>query len=185
MREEIVEAGLAQFHERGFNAAAVKDITDRAGVPKGSFYNHFESKEALAIEALERYGVSMRLGDLADKSVEPLARIRAHFEYLRHEVLGYGNLRGCMLGNFTTEVADHNDSIQQLLKQGLGLWAERLGGALAEAQEAGSIPAGLDTAMIGRNLVSAWEGTLIRVRAERSPEPFDDFFTVTFDVLLA
>ena len=58
MREEIVEAGLAQFHERGFNAAAVKDITDRAGVPKGSFYNHFESKEALAMVTLERYGES-------------------------------------------------------------------------------------------------------------------------------
>ena len=56
MREEIVDAAVAQFHEKGFNAAAVKDITDRAGVPKGSFYNHFESKEALAIVALERYG---------------------------------------------------------------------------------------------------------------------------------
>ena len=78
MLEEIVEAALAQFHERGFNAAAVKDITDRAGVPKGSFYNHFESKEALAIVALERYGEGRRLTDLADRSVEPVARIRAH-----------------------------------------------------------------------------------------------------------
>ena len=96
MREAIVEAALAQFHERGFNAAAVKDITDRAGVPKGSFYNHFESKEALAIVALQRYGEGP--GDWRispTRPWEPVARIRAHFEFLRDEVVGYGNLRGC------------------------------------------------------------------------------------------
>jgi TetR/AcrR family transcriptional regulator, transcriptional repressor for nem operon len=42
--------------ERGFNAVGVQDITDAAGVPKGSFYNHFESKEALGAEVVERYG---------------------------------------------------------------------------------------------------------------------------------
>lgn len=61
VREEIVNAAVEQFHARGFNAAGVKDITDSAGVPKGSFYNHFVSKEALAVVALERYGESRRL----------------------------------------------------------------------------------------------------------------------------
>src|SRR4029077_18801701 len=44
-REEIVQAGLKCLVEKGFNAVGVQDITDTAGVPKGSFYNHFESKK--------------------------------------------------------------------------------------------------------------------------------------------
>src|SRR5262249_24318548 len=55
LREQLLAAGLATFHERGFNATSVQDITDAAGAPKGSFYNHFESKEALAAEAVRRY----------------------------------------------------------------------------------------------------------------------------------
>src|SRR5260370_32402330 len=83
LREDIVEAALEQFHSHGYNAAGVKDITDRAGVPKGSVYNHFDSKEALAVVALERYAERRRLEDLADRSVAPLARLRRHFELLR------------------------------------------------------------------------------------------------------
>src|SRR5579859_3093885 len=71
LREEIVEAALEQFHAYGFNAAGVKDITDSAGVPKGSFYNHFDSKEALAVVALQRYAERRRLEDLADPSAAP------------------------------------------------------------------------------------------------------------------
>ena len=47
---------VCQFIERGFHACSVQDITDAAGVPKGSFYNHFRSKEALAAEILTEYG---------------------------------------------------------------------------------------------------------------------------------
>src|ERR1700677_2300703 len=109
-REEIVEAALDQFHTHGFNATGVKDITDAARVPKGSFYNHFESKEALADVALVRYGESRRLAELGDRWAEPLARLRAHFEFLRSETeRQYDYKRGCMFGNFGAEIADHSD----------------------------------------------------------------------------
>ena len=47
VREQLLSAGLETLQRRGFNATSVEDITKAAGVPKGSFYNHFESKEAL------------------------------------------------------------------------------------------------------------------------------------------
>ena len=184
MREEIVEAALAQFHERGFNAAAVKDITDRAGVPKGSFYNHFESKEALAIVALQRYGEGLRLADLANPEGEPVARIRASFEFLRDAVVASEFTRGCLFGNFGTEIIDHSESIRAAVQQGLGLWAELLGGAIADGQKAGNIRAELDPDQAARFLIGAWEGALIQARAEKSSVPFDIFFKLTFDSLL-
>jgi TetR/AcrR family transcriptional regulator, transcriptional repressor for nem operon len=185
MREEIVGAGLAQFHERGFNAAAVKDITDRAGVPKGSFYNHFESKEALAMVALERYGVEVRLTDLADESVEPVARMRGHFEFLRDGVIRSELTKGCLLGNFGTEIIDHSETIRTGVRDGLSAWAGLLSAAIAAGQEAGGIRKDLDPGQTARYLLSAWEGTLIQVRAFKSADVFDSFFELTFGTILA
>ena len=84
LKEQIVVAALEAMHQRGFNATSVQDITDAAKVPKGSFYNHFESKEDLALEALDRYWqrVLGSLKSLGDESVPPLARLRAYFSYL-------------------------------------------------------------------------------------------------------
>ncbi|MGH3642728.1 MAG: TetR/AcrR family transcriptional regulator, partial [Mycobacterium sp.] len=55
VRRRLLASGLALVHGRGFAASGVKDITDSAGVPKGSFYAYFSSKEAFAAAILEHY----------------------------------------------------------------------------------------------------------------------------------
>jgi TetR/AcrR family transcriptional repressor of nem operon len=185
MREEIVDAALEQFHAHGFNAAGVKDITDAAGVPKGSFYNHFDSKEALAVVALERYGAGSRLDILTDTTAEPLARLRAHFEYLRDQMVGSGLKRGCMFGNFATEIGDHSDALRARVRESLGHWAGEIAALLTEAQRNETVRAGLDPERTARFILNAWEGTLIDARATRSTDAFDSFFTTVFDTLLA
>jgi len=184
LREEIVEAALEQFHAYGFNAAGVKDITDSAGAPKGSFYNHFDSKEALAVVALERYRESRGMEDLADRSVAPLARLRGHFESLRARTEGHGFTRGCLIGNFGAEVADHSDVLRAAVGQSLARWVELITEVLSEAQQAGSIRSGLDPQATARFVLSAWEGTLILARADRSGAAFDSFFDLVFGTLL-
>ena len=72
VREQIAEAGLKAFLEKGFNACGVRDITEAAGAPTGSFYNHFASKEALGAEIVERYARdNPRRKDLRDKALPP------------------------------------------------------------------------------------------------------------------
>jgi TetR/AcrR family transcriptional regulator, transcriptional repressor for nem operon len=184
MREEIVEAALDRFHARGYHGTGVKDITDAAGVPKGSFYNHFDSKETLATIALQRYGEGRRLADLADPSVEPLTRLRAHFEFLRDETEQHGYARGCLFGNFGAEVADHSDTIRGSVRQSFQLWARAIATTLAEARDAGAVRADLDPAKTAHFLLGAWEGALISARVDRSPDAFDSFFDITFGTLL-
>jgi TetR/AcrR family transcriptional regulator, transcriptional repressor for nem operon len=183
MKEEILGAGVELFLERGFNAAGVKDITDRAGVPKGSFYNHFESKEALAEVALERYGESRRLSALADSAVSPVERIRRHFEFLRDELPDFA--RGCMFGNFSAEIVDHSESVRLRVKGSFEEWSGKLADAIAEGQAAGEIRSSLDPRQTARYLTSAWEGTLLQARADKSGDAFEIFFAVTFTALLA
>src|SRR5277367_3249297 len=80
VRQKIVDAALKVLIEKGFNGCGVQDITAAAGVPKGSFYNHFESKEALGAEVVECYGRdNPRRAALADTSIPAMQRLRAHF----------------------------------------------------------------------------------------------------------
>jgi TetR/AcrR family transcriptional repressor of nem operon len=181
-KEEILGAGVELFLERGFNAAGVKDITDRAGVPKGSFYNHFESKEALAAVALDRYGETRRIGLLGDRSIAPLERIRRHFEFLRDELPEF--TKGCMYGNFGAEVVDHSEPLRLRVKDGLDAWSTVLAEAIADGQAAGEIRASLDPASTARYLTSAWEGAVLLARADKAGDAFANFFSVTFDALL-
>ncbi|MFZ2061361.1 MAG: TetR/AcrR family transcriptional regulator, partial [Candidatus Binatus sp.] len=52
--------GLRVVHERGYGGASVRDIVEAAGVPQGSFTNHFASKEAFCLEILDLYFKDVR-----------------------------------------------------------------------------------------------------------------------------
>ncbi|MEW2491232.1 TetR family transcriptional regulator C-terminal domain-containing protein [Streptomyces sp. NPDC048411] len=184
LRENLIAAAVEQFHTRGYAATGVKDITDAAGAPKGSFYNHFESKEALAVVALERYGDTRRLEALRDRSVAPLTRLREHFEFLRDENIQTGFNRGCLVGDLAVEVADHSDAVRATTRAGLQAWSDALAFAITDAQEAGDVARTLEASTLARFVLNAWEGALISVRVDRSARAFESFLTVVFGVLL-
>jgi TetR/AcrR family transcriptional repressor of nem operon len=184
VREQIVDAAFEQFHQHGYNGCGVKLITDSAGVPKGSFYNHFESKEALALVVMERYGETRRVPELADRAVAPLTRLRAHFEFLAADLERHGYRRGCVFGNFSNEAADHSPAIREGLVTSFERWSAAVAAAIGEAQADGSVPAKQDPAVLGRFVVNAWEGAIVGERAAKDGSSFAAFFTVVFDGLL-
>jgi TetR/AcrR family transcriptional repressor of nem operon len=185
VRERIVEAGLTTLLEKGFNGCGVKDITDLAGVPKGSFYNHFESKEALGAEIVERYGLgNARRAALRDESLPPLERLRRHFEGLNKlfSELGYG--RGCLLGNFSAEMADHSPLIRDRLAALFAAWTADIENAIRDAQAAGAIATTAKPYDLAAFLLDAYEGALLRTRVEKDGRAFDRFMTLAFNQLL-
>ena len=183
-REKIVEAGTATFHRVGFHGCSVEDITKAGGVPKGSFYNHFESKEALVLEALDRYVESGPHGLLTNKSVPPMKRLKRYFELLAADFADSGYQRGCMIGNLSGELADHNPQVQAKLAAIFTSWAAVVADVVKEGQVAGEINTKLDAKTLAGFLLSAWEGTLLRVRATRDPALLKQFQRAVFDSLL-
>jgi AcrR family transcriptional regulator len=87
VRRRLLAAGLDLVHARGFAASGVKDITDAAGVPKGSFYAYFPSKEASAAAILEHYwaDIEMRLLPILDADGLAQERITRFFHALADE----------------------------------------------------------------------------------------------------
>jgi TetR/AcrR family transcriptional regulator, transcriptional repressor for nem operon len=184
VREEIVESALVEFHRRGFSACSVEDITRAAGVPKGSFYNHFKSKEDLGAEVVRRYSAASGWRAELPAGLTPLEELRARFSVMRDVLTQREFSRGCLVGNMGTELADHSQAIRGEVAASLDAWSARTVDLLRAAQAAGQISVGLDADRLGRFLVNAWEGAVTRTKVIKGPEAMDDFFAVVFDQLL-
>jgi len=185
-REKLLEAALDTLHRRGFNATGVQDIADAAGVPKGSVYNHFASKEALGVEVLQRYWLKSSedvLPILFDRSLPPLIRLRRYFAALSERLGVEGYASGCLVGNFTAELSDQCAPIRTRLGQLYGEWTQALCRCLDEAQEAGSLP-GVDTKALAGFLIAAWEGAVLRSKVERDGTALAQFQAIAFTRLL-
>lgn len=180
VREQLVEAAMTRFRDHGFNGSGVKDITDLAGVPKGSFYNHFASKEALGAEIVRLYGAGQAplAADLA-----PLDRLRADFRRKGELVVSGGFARGCLYGDFGNELAAQSEPIRIEVRAGLAAWSDLVASLLREARTDGSLVSPIDDETLGRLVVTAWQGSVLRAKVARSRAPLDDFFTL-LDALL-
>jgi TetR/AcrR family transcriptional repressor of nem operon len=191
VRDQLIQAALDLFHTRGFNGSGVQDIVDAAGVPKGSFYNHFESKEALGVAVVHAYSAEVGAfveeagaADIFSEPGTPLQRIRAYFEAVIEQNVTCGVRKGCLLGNFATELAPHSTEIARAVTEALENWSAAVATALAQARDAGELREGADLDALARYLVDGYEGAAIRAKAIGDRAPMDEFIRTTFDFLL-
>jgi TetR/AcrR family transcriptional repressor of nem operon len=139
-REQIMAAGLRTVLRKGYNGSGIQEITASAGLPKGSFYTYFESKEALGAELVRRYGETgpRHLG-LEDKSIPTLERLRRHFEAMSDLYIGMNYEGGCLLGDFSAELANQCPVICARLAALFSDWTQDIESAISEAQRTAAI----------------------------------------------
>lgn len=188
-RDRLVASGVTTLYEQGFSTAGVRDITAAAGVPQGSFTNHFRSKDAFGIAVLERYfndviqGVVSRT--LQDGSRVPIVRLRAYFEAIFELLSGVGWRHGCLIGNMSLEASEHSDAIRRCLVDLFERWTAPFVDAVRSAQQAGEVHGCLDAEEVATFLLCAWQGAMLRMKVDRGPAPLDAFLHVTFATILA
>jgi len=186
MRDQLIASGLETLHREGFNGSAVQDITDAAGVPKGSFYNYFESKEALALEVIDRYGEEVRAlaGVLSDESLSPLERLRRYFALVATKFAARSYERGCLIGNLSNELADHSRLIRDRLSSNFAAWSRPIETCIRDGQKAGEISRDIDARVLADFLLNSLEGAMLRTKVEKDSSPLDQFVTLVFSRVL-
>ncbi|MES2163912.1 MAG: TetR family transcriptional regulator C-terminal domain-containing protein [Pseudomonadota bacterium] len=186
VKEQIVTAGLNLLHSKGFNATSVQDITDAAAVPKGSFYNHFASKEALGLEVLQRYRAAAAgyLDVLDDASQAPKARLRAYFDLLIGANTATDYNCGCLLGNFSSELSTQIPAMRDALCVAYDEWAAGLSVVIAEGQRDGSIAAPQPALELAHFVIDAWQGAVLHAKASHSRAPLDRFADLVLNRIL-
>jgi TetR/AcrR family transcriptional repressor of nem operon len=175
-RQRLADAALDQFHRRGYTATSVQDLVSAAGAPKGTFYNHFASKEDLALDAVRRYAAAMRLDLLRDRAAGPAhERIRRHLAHVAAASEAFGPERGCLLATLAGEVPTYGPALGQAVSGALEAWVSALAAAIDEARADGDLTAPQGGAELAGFIVSAYEGAAVRSKAAGSPEPVRNF----------
>ena len=184
--QRLTAAGFALFNQHGYNATGIQQITDRAGVPKGSFYNHFESKEAFAAQIIRNYAdwVGQAWARcMADAPASPLAAIRHVFEqFIAHHA--QTGCQGCLVGNFAAEVVDASEHCRGVLGDVMQDWRARLALLIGRAQDAGEIRRDIDADTLAAFFWDAWEGALLRTKVDHDVGALRQMLGLLLDHLL-
>ncbi len=148
------------------------------GVPKGSFYHYFDSKEAFGAELIARYDdyfarILQRHFD--DTSRSPLARLRAFCADAQAGMARHAYQRGCLIGNLGQEMGALPESFRGQLREVFGAWQARTAACLSAAQTEGELSAQADCAQLAAFFWIGWEGAVLRAKLERSPAALEIF----------
>jgi TetR/AcrR family transcriptional regulator, transcriptional repressor for nem operon len=186
-RDKILTEGLRVVHERGFSAASVRDIVRAAGVPQGSFTNHFASKEAFGLEILDLYfarSCELMGETLRNDARPPLERLRAYVQAAA-DAWREGTRGGCLVGNFCAEVSEHGAPLRQRLLEMLAETQRALAYCLRAAVEAGDLPSDFDCEGTAALMLSALQGATLLAKAQGSAAPLERLQKTLFETVLA
>lgn len=160
----------------------IDQILSRAGVPKGSFYHYFVSKETFGLALIVRYGefFAKKLSrHLDNRTLSPVARLQAFVDDATDGMARHGFRRGCLIGNLGQEMGALPESFRNRLRETFAHWQSRFAACLAEAREVGEIAANADVDQLAACFWIGWEGAVLRAKLEQSDQPlklFSAFF---------
>ncbi|MBZ9849074.1 TetR/AcrR family transcriptional regulator [Mesorhizobium sp. CA14] len=186
LRENLLEAGFQTIWNAGYTAAGVRDIVAAAGARPGSFTNHFASKEEFAGEVLGRYFAyvsGLVEQALAQDGTPPIGRLRRYLDVITSKLEAHDWARGCMIGNLSLETAVHSEPLRLRLVDIFERWRRPFAACIAEGQAAGEISRAFDAEDLADFLLSSWQGAMLRMKVERSPEPLERFKKIIFSTV--
>jgi TetR/AcrR family transcriptional repressor of nem operon len=187
-RTDLFEHGTRLMLRSGYAGMGLTELLRRAGVPKGSFYNHFDSKEDFGVELVQRYYAGHdRLLDLllAETDRSPLERLRSYFDVLlERAVKASPAVRGCLLGMLALEMAGSSEPLRATVSDSFRRWEARLAELLRQAQDAGELGPEQDPQLAAGMLLQGWEGALMRARVSHDLDALRNFIDLALRWLL-
>lgn len=176
-REKIIIIASDLFHKYGYNSVGLSAILKEAGLPKGSFYYYFSSKEELLIEVIQYFvNETIVTFNSFPRTIKGLFEFfNAYFD--RFESFGY--TRGCPIGNFALELSDVNENARQCLIS----WTQFLEKEIKQLliKEKFDVE---EAVRLSSFIVSAFEGVMLKAKIEKSKKSLAEFNYFIFRNLL-
>lgn len=170
-RRKLVEAATALMLKQGFNATTVDEICDEAGLTKGSFFYHFEDKEAIgkaAVKAFGEAGLSVYAETLKQPG-EPLEQIHRLFDVMDGYVQQLDPCV-CLVGMLSQEMSCQDRSLRAACVHELEGWTDIMRSRLEAAKKQLKPSTDFDPAEVAWFLCSVWQGSLLVGKTRVSPE---------------
>jgi TetR/AcrR family transcriptional repressor of nem operon len=184
-RQHILDTGYRIISGKGFASVGLNEILTAAGVPKGSFYHYFESKEQYGQALLESYfddylsRATENLSADGTPARDRLLRYWTQWQQYRNEDC---DARRCLVVKLSGEVADLSDAMRVTLRDGTERIIALIAGCIEEGRADGSLSID-NTRATARMLYQMWLGASLLAKLHRNGEPLNDAMTVTLTLL--
>lgn len=190
VRQHILNTGQVIIGGKGFSAVGLNEILKAAGVPKGSFYHYFSSKEAFGEALLQGYFTEYlaqteeRLTQPGASHAERLLSYWAHWRDTQHHCDPSGK---CLAVKLAAEVSDLSERMRCVLQQGTERIIARLAQSIEAAVADGSLPQSVSAQgsalELATTLYQLWLGASLRAKITRDRVPLDAAFKATYTLL--
>ena len=173
-RENLLNEGVTLLRGQGYHGTGLHEILDAVNVPKGSFYNYFDSKEDFGAEVIQHYTdpfIVQLTAHLQSSDADALSAIRRYFDELITELEKNEFKGGCLLGNLMGEIGDASEVCRKSLQSAVRRYLDVLQAGLAKAQRQGMVRLDKSPEEMADLLLNTWQGALLRMKIEKSSAP--------------
>jgi TetR/AcrR family transcriptional repressor of nem operon len=182
VREKLSGSAAALFQRFGYVHVSIRHITSSIDIPKGTFYNHFKSKEALASAILSRHfdALMETLGQSGSETAG--ARFRRHFESIAPSTRESGVSPLQLISTFSAEGPALPSALATQIAEGVRFWNTKVTSLISLAQAEGQIAAEEEPDQLASLFINCWQGAMIRTKCD--PSTLCDCLRVALDRVL-
>ena len=170
-RRRIVERSAPVFNTKGYAGASMSDLVVVTGLEKGGIYNHFGSKEELALEAFD-YATGImreRLREALEAKEGALNRLFAVVEVLGTVAEDPPVAGGCPVLNTAVEADDAYPALKERAAGAIDDWLRLVGREVKEGVKGGELSPRVDPRAVASVVVATLEGAVILSRLHDDP----------------
>lgn len=182
-REALLSVGQDLFINSSFNSVGLNDILKKSGIPKGSFYHYFDSKEDFGLQVIEHYHRqnSEQLSCLlADNTAAPYEQLKKFYQNTIDHFEEIGFCQGCLMANLSQELADVNENLRLKISELSNSIVEQVASAVAEIGPSELNLGHLDSQEAAQVLMNSWQGAIMKMKLEKSKNSLDLFMKFFF-----
>jgi TetR/AcrR family transcriptional regulator, transcriptional repressor for nem operon len=162
-RAHIIHQAATLFNQRGYAGASIADIMAATGLKKGGIYNHFQSKDELAIAAFDyavqlmqqRYALALR----GQRSAN--VRLQAMINTFCDSAADPPIAGGCPILNTAIESDDAHPALRQRAQQAMDQWQQLLAKILRWGIEHGEVQPSIDPVASASMIIAILEGAVM------------------------
>ncbi len=185
-RQALLASAQQIMSRKGFAAVGLSEVLEEAGVPKGSFYHYFSSKDAFGEAMMQNYFVEYLAdmdGILAEPNATAAQRLMNYFDYWR-TTQSLDDCQGkCLAVKLGAEVSDLSESMRSALKQGVTAIIDRIEATIRNGKDDGSLDIDTDPRATAEVLYDLWLGASVITKINRSTAPLDTAIAATRQLL--
>src|SRR5271170_6923922 len=171
-KTKLLQAAIRVIRVKGYTATRVEDVCEAAGLTKGSFFHHFDSKDALALAAADYWieGTEAQFGSASyHELADPLERLLAYVDF--RKALLTGELRDftCLAGTMVQEVYDTHPAIREACNRSISGHAATLLADIEEAMRQRGMTGEWTARSLALYIQAVLQGSFILAKAKGGP----------------